>query len=784
MSQAIQSENELSGYRVPPFWASFLLCVVIVLAFGWLRLVVFQDRLIPLAYGLPLLLCLWNRDLRLLYGMSIAFSAMAVYKAFWLASSEDLGYDVMAVGMQLAGIWIVAGVIHGLLQARERIEQKTVELEQTNAELDASNEELAASNEELAAREEEIVRQNEELQSQAEELEQQSEELRQQSEELRQQSEEMELQRDELQEINTEMSRREKAMETLLESSRWLRGDLTEPAVMSSICQAAVQVMGDSVQAAAVVQELDGALSMRGHWGFGLTGAVREELPFDRSFAALVLERGQTAYIEDVTTRPDVQLPHPSAGRPFQSVLATPVWVEGKAVATVEVFSQSPQEWTIEQFRVIEWLGVQAAMALQAMRFQQELELKRRDAEEASIQKTRFLAAVSHDVRTPANAIGLLSELMEQAANDPNRVQEVAELARDLKNNASLMIDLVSDVLDLARFDIGRLDVQITEFPMSSLIQAELKQSAPLAESRGLRLSAAMPEHEIWLRTDRIKLARVLSNLVGNALKFTEQGEVEVRCQVSEEGLVILRVSDTGMGISQEHLPYIFDEFFQLRNPERDSSKGTGLGLAICKRLVEGLGCSISVSSSVGAGTVFNVHIPSELVAAMDPVRPGGARASADGEAGASLGGLHVLLVEDHDVTRRTTAKLLAGAGAIVTQARTGREALYLLDKGEHQVLLLDLMLPDIDGSEVLRSLQANRPAALRCALVVSGDVRPYRVQQVKALGADDLLAKPLAMSDLLRSLRGLCGPQQRASTEPVSAVRSAATADAQTDAG
>lgn len=734
-----------------------LICLLLTLAMGWLRLVVLADRLVLLTYGLPLLVCLLNRDLRLLYGMSVAFTAMAFYKGLWLIPDPSSpGFTYGNVAMQLANIWIVAGVVHALVNALGRIEARNVELGRLNDELAASNDELNATNEELSAREEEISRQNEELQSQAAELEQQTEESQQQAEESEQQSVE-------LQAANAELARREQALQTLLDSARWLRTDLDEQVVLNALCQAAVKMMGEDVAGAAVIQYVDGTVGLRGQWGVGLGSGVVDG-PFADSFAAIMLERGRTACIEDISARPDLRLPIPAAGGPFRSVLATPVWCEGEPVAAFEVYGSAPRQWTEGQFRLIEWFGAQAALAMRAIRAQRELERKRREAEEASIRKTQFLAAVSHDVRTPANAISLLAHLIERTAALPERVRDVPKMAQDLRANARALTELVSDVLDLARFDTGQVEPHRTDFSLNALIAAEVTQSAAVADAKGVRLTATLPEPEVWLRTDRLKLSRVLGNLVGNAIKFTAKGEVAIRCQRRGDGGIEVSVADTGVGISEQHLPRIFDEFFQLNNPERDRTKGTGLGLAICQRLADALGCRLRVSSVAGKGSTFTIEIPAAALireppagtAAPAPAWP----ASGDGHDGAArhLAGVRLLLVEDHDVTRDTVARLLASAGAIVVAAANGGEALRLLEQGgDFDVLLLDLMLPDMDGTEVLARLNGRRPERLRCVLAVSGDVRDARVEEVRRLGADDLLPKPVSLDRLLTVVRA-CG--------------------------
>jgi signal transduction histidine kinase/response regulator RpfG family c-di-GMP phosphodiesterase len=732
-------------FRRPPLWLSYSVSLATVLIVGVLRLYVFDSQMVSLGYGMPLLVALWHRNRPQLYFMAICFTVICYIKIFLMGPLQHVSpeYAQFNFLMTMITIWTATLALHAAIFNMSRVEEKTVALAHANQELEASNEELAA-------REEEISRQNSELQSQAEELERQQEELRHQAEEL-------EHQAAELQGSNEQLTRRERGLQTLLESARWLRSDLSERDVMAAVCQAAVQVMEHGVIAAAVVQEKDGLLHLHGHHGFGIHGALKRDCPYDKSFASLIVGKKQTGFIADLQLRPDVEVPQPVAGKPFRSVLASPLFIEGEVVGAVEVYSFEPREWSEEEFKVIEWLAAQCALALQAIEYQKEVLVKRREAEDASIQKTRFLAAVSHDVRTPANAISLLADLIEQASKSPE-VADLPELARDLKSNARSLIDLVSDVLDLARLDTGKLDFQPVEFSLPQLLQSEVRQFERIAAEKNIQIHASAGCDTLILKTDRMKLARILSNLVGNAVKFTEVGSVELHCDKLPGGGAVVTVCDTGCGIPEAALTRIFDEFYQIQNPERDRNKGSGLGLAICKRLVDSLGCSMQVESTLGVGTRFILKMPASLVVSESAAKrlaaaDGNPRLHRGGKHDMPLSGLKILLVEDHAVTRKAAARLLEGKGAVVLQAATGRDAFELLAHEHPQAMLLDLMLPDVDGTDVLRFLQTNRPRSLKCILAVSGDVRDARVVEVKALGADDLVPKPLDVQKLLDAI-------------------------------
>ena len=244
----------------------------------------------------------------------------------------------------------------------------------------------------------------------------------------------------------------------------------------------------------------------------------------------------------------------------------------------------------------------------------EELDHRRREAEEASSRKSRFLASATHDIRSPLNAINLLAELILTTANDPSLAAEVPEMAHRLQANALSLADLVSNILDVARFDSGRLENRESMFSLNDLFAEECRCLLPLAQVKNLWLKVQPPAPAIELRTDRAKLTRVLANLVTNAIKFTESGGVTVSTTLVSARGVRIQVSDTGVGIAPEHLTEIFDEFAQVANAARNRHEGWGLGLAICRRLVEALGGQITVESVLNRGSIFTISLPPSCI--------------------------------------------------------------------------------------------------------------------------------------------------------------------------
>jgi signal transduction histidine kinase len=262
------------------------------------------------------------------------------------------------------------------------------------------------------------------------------------------------------------------------------------------------------------------------------------------------------------------------------------------------------------------WIVAADALAAQSRALNEqnhELELLREAAEQASGRKSRLLACVAHDIRTPLSIIDLTAKLMRTGEDV---AAPAAVLIRRIQNNARSLADLVSALVDIASLDAGRIPPHDSEFRLNDLLAEECERLLPLTQAKGLRLIIEAPESPLSLLADRVKLSRVLSNLIGNAVKFTETGGITVTASLTPQRAVLIRVEDTGPGMTSENLERIFDEYGQLGNPERDSRKGWGLGLAICRRLLDVMGGEISAASTPGRGTVFSVRLPPSCVVA------------------------------------------------------------------------------------------------------------------------------------------------------------------------
>jgi signal transduction histidine kinase len=256
----------------------------------------------------------------------------------------------------------------------------------------------------------------------------------------------------------------------------------------------------------------------------------------------------------------------------------------------------------------------------QIVRQNEELVRREREAEEASGRKTHLLKAVSHDIRNPVNTINLMAEVIRRTAEDPSLISQVPQMARRLQSNAQSLVALVSDVLDIAHLDSGLLQLHETTFSLNEFIEAKCRDLAPMAEAKSLHVASAMPGRIIRVRTDRIKLDRIVTNLTTNAIKFTASGSVTLGATVAADGAALIRVQDTGIGIAEHAIARIFDEFAQFNVPLGKPDQGWGLGLAISRRLASFIGASIGVESRPEQGAVFTVRLRPECVVDIAPV--------------------------------------------------------------------------------------------------------------------------------------------------------------------
>ncbi|HKK32638.1 MAG TPA: ATP-binding protein [Desulfomicrobiaceae bacterium] len=403
-------------------------------------------------------------------------------------------------------------------------------------------------------------------------------------------------------------------------------------------------------------------------------------------------------------------------------------------------------------------------------RMEVELQAARDVAESSSAAKTRFLATMSHEIRTPLNAIMGMADIMLKTDLDERQIH----YARTIKSSSCLLLKIIKDILDFSKIEAGKMGVEDREFDLADVVTQTVDTLRSQAEKKGLALFANIaPDVPSRVRSDPGKIQQVLVNLLGNAIKFTENGFVTltVLCRPEsdrpfQENLkkipVLLQVQDSGVGIPADQLDSIFSSFTQVSahsGPTREFG-GTGLGLSICRKILHLLGGDITVSSIEGVGSTFVVELPLEMVSSGQGKRMRKERECTEAESEVRLGPcagsererLAVLVVEDNPMNAEVTRLFLEQIGHSMHLAENGAQALNLLREGDFHLVLMDLELPDMNGNEVTakirNGLAGERNASIPIVSMTAHAFVEIRSECLEA-GADAYLSKPVELETL-----------------------------------
>ncbi|MBQ0929562.1 response regulator [Ideonella sp. 4Y16] len=400
-----------------------------------------------------------------------------------------------------------------------------------------------------------------------------------------------------------------------------------------------------------------------------------------------------------------------------------------------------------EDGRFLGWWGASRNVTAQV-----EVELAlaeaRSRAEAANEAKSAFLATMSHEIRTPINGVLGLARLVRRLPADQTERRE--ELLDLLSGAATELSDLVNDVLDLSRLEAGKLSLRPATIDLHRLAESCLRAPATLGRERGLTLTLQIapdvPRHVV---TDPLRLRQILDNLLGNALKFTDRGEIVLALRLAAPDRLAMEVRDSGIGVAPEMRARLFQPFEQADATRRRRHGGSGLGLSICAEIARLMGGRIEHQDADGGGSRFIVELPLELPAQLPAV-------PAEPAPHEPLRGLRVLLVEDNTVNMMVASALLAEQGAEVLEAADGEQALALARQHGAAIhaVLMDLHMPGMDGFETTDALRALPGAPAWPVLALSASVLSAERERARAHGMADFLVKPIETEELVRALK------------------------------
>lgn len=419
-----------------------------------------------------------------------------------------------------------------------------------------------------------------------------------------------------------------------------------------------------------------------------------------------------------------------------------------EALQPLRIADFSPTDGTLDMMLAAD---MRSGLLAETRALATELEAQRKEAEAANRAKSAFLATMSHEIRTPMNAVLGVAGILAETDITP---EQRAWLDIMVGSGQSLM-ELLNNILDLSKIESGSMEINSEEFDLRELCASVHALHAPAAAEKGVECVMQIDLEGTFYKGDPMRIRQILSNLVGNAAKFTDTGQIIIRMREwLHDGArhLEMSVSDTGIGIAAESIPRLFKVFMQADSSTTRRYGGTGLGLSISKRLTEQMGGVITVDSRLGRGSVFTVTLPVELASppasSIPAPEPGISRPR------------HILIVDDNGTNRMILSHFLRRLGHSFDLATNGQEALAKWEGSQYDLIIMDIEMPIMDGLETTREIRRRENSEVRRytpIIALSADAMVQKRETAISVGMDDYLTKPVVLAEIENRIQTIC---------------------------